>query len=410
MLVTSNSVMVPVMKWIASSPMTYPTAEIACTGRCRSLGWSASVAALCLFVGGVAPGLAAPLVFETFDVNPIASGRAQVIGNAARFTYEAGGLVAHYDSGQTTTEVLWPLGRTLNQNASFDVEAAFTIRSANFFAKANDFAQLSFGLLNSVTTGASRTGGNAFDFVGVDYFPSQGTVPSWNVPALGPTVIQSNIGTSFFGRIEFPFGAESGLKIEGALPLDVQLTASLHYDASQRILTLGMRTASGPHDINSSGDLGDVGGPDEDISTIQLFLPEDVVFSVDRLAIPLWNVPAVGGGSSALLADLLFDSLRVDLPSLVPGDANEDGLVDAGDYTIWANHFLATNQSFATGDFTGDGIVDAADYTVWANHFSPGLTVSAVPEPRSVALAAVGGLIVAGLFGRRRALGGRLAA
>ena len=353
---------------------------------------------------------AAPLVVETFDVDPIASGRAQVVGSAARFTSQPGGMVAHYNSGQSTSELLWPLGRTLNQNVSFNVEATFTIQSANFLAKVNDFAQLSFGLLNSITTGASRTGGNAYDFVGLDYFPSHTTVPSWNVPALGPVVIQSNNGTSYFGRIAFPFGAESGLKQEGDLPLDTQLTAKLDYNASLKTLTLAMRTAAGPLDINSTGDFGDFGGSDGIISTIELFLPPDVAFNVDRLALPLWNVPAVSGTTSILTADVLYDALRVEVPSLIPGDANGDGLVDGADYTRWADHFLQTNQAIASGDFTGDGIVDGADYTVWADHFNPGkaalpaagmpMQPAIVPEPSSLLLA------VFGVCGIALALGG----
>ncbi|MBL9123562.1 MAG: dockerin type I repeat-containing protein [Planctomycetaceae bacterium] len=372
---------------------------------------AARVVALLVVMSCAATVGAAPLVVETFDVDPIASGRAQVVGSASRFTSQPGGLTAHYDTALATSELLWPLGRTLDQNTSFTIEAAFTIRSANFFAKVNDFAQISLGLLNSKTTGTSRTGGNAYDFVGLDYFPSSATVPSWNVPALGPVVIQSHNGTSYFGRIAFPFGAESGLKHEGPLPLETQLFAQLSYDASLRTLTLAMSTANGPLDVNSTGDLGDFGGYDGDISTIELDLPLDVSFAVDRLALPLWNVPAVGGSGSVVIADVLFDSLRVDLPALIPGDANGDGRVDGADYTIWADHFLLTNQSIATGDFTGDGRVDGADYTVWADHYNPGKALataaselpsaSSVPEPSALWLAALGAGLALPLATRR---------
>lgn len=348
-----------------------------------------------LAAGSAAQG--APLVVESFNHDPIASGRAQVVGSAERYAYQPGSLVAHYDTGQATTSLLWPLGYTLNQNTSFEIRAEFTIKSAGFFAKANDFAQLSFGLLNSVTTGPSRTGGNAYDFVGLDYFPNTSTIPSFDAPALGPAVIQSNNGQSFFSRIEFPFGGESGLKPEGPLPLDAQLTASLYYHAPQRILTLTMSDADGPLDINSSGDLGDYGGLDGDISTIQLLLPWDAVFSVDRLAIPLWSIPAFSGGGSVLTADILFDLLRVDVPWLVPGDANFDGVVDSADYTIWADHYLLANQTVGSGDFNGDGVVDGADYTVWADHYSPqgaSLAAVAVPEPAALLLAGVGILAI----------------
>lgn len=346
------------------------------------------------------PAAAAPLVIEPFDLDPIASGRAQVVGSASRFAHQPGGLVAHYDSALATAELLWPLGRTLTQDTNFDLAATFTLKSAGFFAKVNDFAQLTFGLLNSKTTGTSRSGGNAYDHVGVDYFPNTTTIPAWNVPALGPVTIQSNNGTSYFGRIAYPFGAESGLKVEGALPLDTQLTAALNYDAVQKILTLTMSTPSGPLDVNSSGDLGEYGGLDGDIATIQLYLPLDVVFAVDRLAIPLWSIPAAGGSGSVVIADVLFDSLSVDLPDLLPGDANDDGLVDGADYTVWADHFLLSNQTVAGGDFTGDGLVDGADYTVWADHYQPSAAAGgsglAVPEPGTALLAAIACLVLVG--------------
>ena len=58
-------------------------------------------------------------------------------------------------------------------------------------------------------------------------------------------------------------------------------------------------------------------------------------------------------------------------PSTQPGDANYDSLIDGGDYTIWADHYLQTGQTWETGDFNGDGIVDGGDYTIWADHYTP---------------------------------------
>lgn len=94
--------------------------------------------------------------------------------------------------------------------------------------------------------------------------------------------------------------------------------------------------------------------------------------------------------------------LEIVLAPQSPGDANFDGLVDGADYTIWADHFLQTGQSFVTGDFTGDGLVDGSDYTIWADNFNPGaLHAAAVPEPATwaLALSAIGTL---GVAARRR--------
>ncbi len=81
--------------------------------------------------------------------------------------------------------------------------------------------------------------------------------------------------------------------------------------------------------------------------------------------------------------------------SLLPGDANRDNQVDGADYTVWADNFLQTGQAWSTGDFNGDGKVDGADYTVWADHFAPAaLSLSAVPESSTLALAGVGALML----------------
>ena len=54
------------------------------------------------------------------------------------------------------------------------------------------------------------------------------------------------------------------------------------------------------------------------------------------------------------------------------------------------------------GDANLDGIVDGGDYTIWADHYAEAVSASAIPEPSTFVLAACGGLglLVAGC--RRR--------
>lgn len=87
-------------------------------------------------------------------------------------------------------------------------------------------------------------------------------------------------------------------------------------------------------------------------------------------------------------------------PDLIAGDATLDGVVDAADYTVWADNFLKPRRAWIQGDFTLDQITDAADYTVWADNFSPVLGVAAVPEPSTLFLGITG--LIALLSAKRK--------
>jgi autotransporter-associated beta strand protein len=81
------------------------------------------------------------------------------------------------------------------------------------------------------------------------------------------------------------------------------------------------------------------------------------------------------------------DGIITVVPSGVPGDYNNNGVVDAGDYVVWRKGGPLAH------DFTPG--VQASDYDFWRSRFGAntnpgagsGLTSSAVPEPSAVALA-----------------------
>ncbi len=106
------------------------------------------------------------------------------------------------------------------------------------------------------------------------------------------------------------------------------------------------------------------------------------------------------------------------------GDYNEDGVIDAADYTVWRD-VLAAGGTELPNDPT-PGTVDESDYVYWKAHFgetttpatpallngkvlySPlvsygsGALLAAVPEPGTSTLVLVGLAIVAAATGRRR--------
>jgi hypothetical protein len=87
-------------------------------------------------------------------------------------------------------------------------------------------------------------------------------------------------------------------------------------------------------------------------------------------------------------------------PLGVLGDYNNNGIVDAADYTIWRDH-LGQTFALVNRDPTNSGVINSADYTFWKSHFGmisgsgggSGLAGSNVPEPTSCLMLAIGGLL-----------------
>jgi hypothetical protein len=95
--------------------------------------------------------------------------------------------------------------------------------------------------------------------------------------------------------------------------------------------------------------------------------------------------------------------------SKLPGDYNNNNVVDAGDYNIWRTMLGQSGHGLAA-DGNGDNIVDHADRDVWRANFGRVLNSGsgsgshpiAVPEPAGALLLVIGA--VAGIWRRRRGL------
>jgi len=99
--------------------------------------------------------------------------------------------------------------------------------------------------------------------------------------------------------------------------------------------------------------------------------------------------------------------LVVPEPTILAGDYNRDGVVDAADYTVWRNT-LGTNVLSQLGkgaDGDASGTIREADYDVWKTHFggASGSGGIAVPESASVTIAMIAWAAVGGITNRGRA-------
>lgn len=84
------------------------------------------------------------------------------------------------------------------------------------------------------------------------------------------------------------------------------------------------------------------------------------------------------------------------------GDFNDDGIVNAADYTVYRDNLGTSFSLNGNGDNSGAsaGVVDAADYALWSANYGKTAGFSAtVPEPGSLLLV---GLATGALAARRR--------
>jgi len=108
-------------------------------------------------------------------------------------------------------------------------------------------------------------------------------------------------------------------------------------------------------------------------------------------------------GPGSFVVEYLPDAVLLTIISGVPGDYNNDGLVDAGDYTVWRDNLGAPSGTLPNDILVGS--IGTGQYNTWEMFYgATGASLvaqNAVPEPRTLLLS-LGGLIGFGCWSRPR--------
>lgn len=102
------------------------------------------------------------------------------------------------------------------------------------------------------------------------------------------------------------------------------------------------------------------------------------------------------------------DILAGDAGPVAPdADYNDDGDIDGADFLLWQRQFGTSVTAFSGADGNGNGVVDAPDLALWKTGFGSAtatgqIAATAVPEPGSILLGGLTGLLLIGRFALKR--------
>lgn len=215
-------------------------------------------------------------------------------------------------------------------------------------------------------------------------------------------------------------GTLSGKGIDG--PGDVVVDGTLSPGNSPGVMSFGGSLTLGPESLTKLEIAGFTPGTQHDQVLVagQLKVAGDLAITIDAATQATLTTGqqfqllefgnASGGFAQISVPDLagpltlatstLLTSGNVQVISEVAGDADGNGRTDLGDFGLLKASFGANGATWAQGDFDLDGKISLSDFGVLKENF--GATgAAAVPEPSTLALAALGGLL-SWLVGRRR--------
>lgn len=127
---------------------------------------------------------------------------------------------------------------------------------------------------------------------------------------------------------------------------------------------------------------------------------------IDAATATIDSIQFTGAGQATFFLDSVAHNPEGSLmpTPLLPGDFNDDGVVNIADYAVWRDNLGAADETVLNNNGDGGGVT-AADYTVWKDNFgqtsdaASGFTLTTVvPESSACALAVLllGGCVCLG--------------
>jgi hypothetical protein len=198
-------------------------------------------------------------------------------------------------------------------------------------------------------------------------------------PVVGVTPTYADIGVFFFGE----FSQEPGVAKDIQFFLTQEAVGTLEPGTHEIMIDV-----TGGGFVTTGGGGGQIQGFNDWIA--DGYIPSGFYIYLNKN----------GNITPAFAWTIYIDNIRVGRNvEAVPGDYNENGIVDAADFTVWRDRLGHTMALPNTDPADLDEMVTADEYNFWVSRFgatsggaSVSLGQSAVPEPGTAVL-----LIVAGL-------------
>jgi hypothetical protein len=332
-------------------------------------------------------------------------------------TTEHGGLYV----GHSTTEHPAPANKPVQQGAGAIVSTDGDCSNCDYILLKNQYEMDTFSGQYSVRDfGFGNQPG--FDNTDLNTNPANGALldlpalfPAFNISdATGgmqgtPTDIEQTVGAVGFQWITMTAEVDPTAAGLGPGPGVGTAKFTIKNAATGESFVLGTVDNSRPDILDDDMDGDNCQSTSEDPASEDICVnndnPLDGDFPVDLEGqISLFLVDFFNGPPSDLnLGFALFDNVLVfETPTGLPGDYNENGIVDAADYTVWRDHL---GQTFDLPNENPDdampGLVDVADYEFWVSQFgisqaagSGNVASASVPEPSGLFVLVLGGLTV----------------